>query len=235
MSGVSEIVEHVANYTKVLGHPDRELIPFDQAELEAAANVIHVLRGLHALEDWRGAWWVDVRELWDHLSAVLPLAVCECIELGYIEPHWDGDALRTTKAGRSLFRDVVERSAYSVLIVGPSVGVPHFNYPNFHAAAQDLRMLGYAVTNPAEWGSDEERDRRWKSLDGSYGIEGWRKDTSAGIKGALDHDITVVLPGWADSRQAVAQVLAAYALGKPIRRYPDWSPVEVDGVHVAMR
>ena len=41
-----------------------------------------------------------------------------------------------------------------VYIAGPMSGLPEFNYPAFHAAAEKLRGMGFHVENPAEINSD---------------------------------------------------------------------------------
>lgn len=43
-----------------------------------------------------------------------------------------------------------DRAATIVYVSGPMTGLPEYNYPAFHAAADALRAAGFGVENPAE-------------------------------------------------------------------------------------
>lgn len=113
-----------------------------------------------------------------------------------------------------------------VYLAGPMTGIPHFNYPAFHAAAANLRAGGCTVFNPAE-----------------HDIEMFGKDISnpdgCAIKAAQDHgfdrraalkadltwicenaDAIALLPGWEKSSGACAELALAKALSLEIIHLP---------------
>lgn len=74
-----------------------------------------------------------------------------------------------------------------IYLCGPMTGLPEFNFPAFHAAAQALRESGYTVFNPAEnglpvtapWADHMRTDikalmgcRAVATLDGTMGSKG---------------------------------------------------------------
>lgn len=59
-----------------------------------------------------------------------------------------------------------------VYLAGPMRGVPHFNFPAFHAAAAELRARGYVVFSPAEADNDRHgADISAGNLAGSAALE----------------------------------------------------------------
>lgn len=83
-------------------------------------------------------------------------------------------------------------------VAGPMSGLPENNYPAFHAAADQLRELGYLVENPAE-----------NTLgDGAT----WHQYMRAGIKQLMRCDAIVMLPGWTESRGAKTEFMIAVNL-----------------------
>lgn len=107
-----------------------------------------------------------------------------------------------------------------VYLAGPMRGIPHFNFPAFHAAAKELRARGYKVFSPAE------RDERLLGSDfamsNANGDEieaakhGFNRRTALAVN--LDWicqhaDGVVLLPGWENSKGSLAERAAAEALG----------------------
>lgn len=112
-----------------------------------------------------------------------------------------------------------------VYLAGPMRGIPHFNFPAFHAAAKQLRAQRYIVFSPAE--RDIERhngvDISHDNADGS--------DTLAAEKHGFDlrtvlsedlmyickeADAIALLPGWEKSAGVGAELATARALGLKI-------------------
>jgi hypothetical protein len=94
-----------------------------------------------------------------------------------------------------------------IYVAGPMSGLPDFNYPAFHAAAEDLRALGYHVENPAD--NTPPACGTW---------EGWMRKALAQI---ITCDAMAMLPGWERSKGAVLEFNVAVALGldpKPIEQ-----------------
>lgn len=107
-----------------------------------------------------------------------------------------------------------------IYVAGPMRGLPEFNFPAFHEAARRLRAKGHEVFNPAE------RDIARHGLDISKGnMAGCEKLAAEqhgfNIREALADDLDFIcrqadavalLPGWQESRGALAEVHAARAL-----------------------
>lgn len=94
-----------------------------------------------------------------------------------------------------------------VYISGPMTGYEELNFPAFNAAARTLRLIGYEVTNPAEFQTDStgmEADAAWCMY--------MRQD----IKALMDCDAIVMLPEWPDSRGAVIERDLAMKLSMPV-------------------
>lgn len=106
-------------------------------------------------------------------------------------------------------------------LAGPMRGIPEFNFPAFNAAAAMLRSLGHEVFNPAE--RDNERHGTNIGLGNSTGDEAVAaKEHGFSLREALRDDTAYIcmeaegialLPGWYDSKGAVAELSLARALG----------------------
>jgi hypothetical protein len=100
-------------------------------------------------------------------------------------------------------------------------GIKEFNFPAFHAAAAKLRSEGHEVFSPAE--KDIERH----GTDISAGNVSGDEETAVqqhgfSLRVALGEDMAwicahadavALLPGWRDSKGAVAERATALALG----------------------
>lgn len=111
-----------------------------------------------------------------------------------------------------------------VYLAGPMRGIPHFNFPAFHAHAKALRAQGHEVYSPAE--RDEDTYGAEFSLDNMEGDE-----EKAKIEFGLDKrgvfaddmeyiclhaDAVAVMPGWQMSKGAFAERALGEALGLKI-------------------
>lgn len=108
-----------------------------------------------------------------------------------------------------------------VYVAGPMRGLPEFNFPAFHAATVKLRAQGYMVFNPAE--RDGERhgvDISKGNLTGDETIAA--KEHGFNLREALGEDleficrhadVVALLPGWQNSKGALAERATAIALG----------------------
>lgn len=106
-----------------------------------------------------------------------------------------------------------------VYLAGPMTGIPHFNYPAFHAAAALLRDEGHEVFNPAE--HDTEMFGKDISNPDGCAVRAAQEhgfDRRAALKADLswicdNADAIALLPGWERSSGATAEHALAVALG----------------------
>ena len=108
-----------------------------------------------------------------------------------------------------------------VYVGGPMRGIPEFNFPAFHEAADALKQLGCIVFNPAA--RDNERHGTDISKGNATGDEqiaseqhGFNLREALGLDLAwicAEADAIALLPGWRNSRGAVAEHATAVALG----------------------
>ena len=91
----------------------------------------------------------------------------------------------------------------SVYICGPMTGLPDLNYPAFHAAAAELRALGWHVVNPAENAPPCENPT-WAD---------WMRISLEQVRAA---SLLALLPGWERSKGARLEVETARELGIPV-------------------
>lgn len=89
-----------------------------------------------------------------------------------------------------------------IYVAGPMTGLPDFNFPAFHAAADRLRSLGHHVENPADHGV----------IDGHEWADYMRMD----IGQLVTCDAIFLLPGWEKSKGATLERHIAQALGMPV-------------------
>jgi hypothetical protein len=86
-----------------------------------------------------------------------------------------------------------------VYVAGPMTGLPAFNFPAFHAAAAQLRAIGYEVENPAE------------NPQPACGT--WLGYMRMAIAQVATVDAVILLPGWENSKGARVERDLAIGLG----------------------
>ena len=94
-----------------------------------------------------------------------------------------------------------------IYLSGPMTGLPDFNFPAFHAAAQDLRARGHHVVNPAEITPEGEKT--------------WANCMRADIKALCDCDVIALLPGWEGSPGAHLELHIAHRIGMAVKTFLD--------------
>lgn len=106
-----------------------------------------------------------------------------------------------------------------VYLAGPMRGVPYFNFPAFHAAAQKLRNQGYSVFNPAARDEIVYGDDIANSLgDVQEAVRTHKFDIRATIHYDMEvltrhADAIALLPGWSRSNGARAEYYTAKTIG----------------------
>jgi hypothetical protein len=107
-----------------------------------------------------------------------------------------------TRTGRGLI----------IYIAGPVTGLPDFNYPAFHRAADALLDQGYVVLNPVdtEQHNDTGKPQRWD----------WYMRHA--LRMVLEAQALALLPRWEQSKGATLEVQVATALDLPIKPLDEW-------------
>jgi hypothetical protein len=116
-----------------------------------------------------------------------------------------------------------------VYLAGPMRGIPEFNFPLFNHVATVLRARGYTVFNPAE--RDNERHGVDISKGNAAGCEKLAEEQHGfNLREALADDLEficqnaegiVMLPGWENSKGAIAERATAIALGLEVYPYEE--------------
>lgn len=111
----------------------------------------------------------------------------------------------------------------NVYLAGPMRGIPEFNFPAFHAAAQRLRAKGHTVFNPAERDEKEfgkiscpsgHEDDFAKLVGFKDGLSVLRNCFLADTQWICQFaDAIALLPGWENSKGAKAEKALCEALG----------------------
>jgi len=114
-----------------------------------------------------------------------------------------------------------------VYLAGPMRGIPEFNFPAFFAAAKQLREKGYEVFSPAErdnerHGADIHRgnatgDEHQAAAQHGFSLREALRDDTHYI--CMEAEGIVMLPGWENSKGAVAERALAIALGLSVLEY----------------
>ena len=98
-----------------------------------------------------------------------------------------------------------------VYIAGPMSGLPEFNYPAFHAAAEALAKRGFVELSPTQ--NDTTLS--------------WDFYLRRSIRMVTEADAVCLLPGWYQSKGARLEVSLAEALGLDIRPLDEWLKVKI--------
>lgn len=85
-----------------------------------------------------------------------------------------------------------------IYVAGPMSGLPLLNHPAFHAAAAELRALGYEVENPAD--------------NPTPPCGSWLAYMRMAVAQVAKCDAVVMLPGWEQSRGARVEFQLAVGL-----------------------
>src|SRR5271155_4645374 len=110
-----------------------------------------------------------------------------------------------------------------VYLAGPMRGIKAYNHPAFDRAALKLVDEGHEVFSPAEHDRQLWPDLDWLNLTGDLGKDGFTfPDMRKVIKHDLDWiadnaDAIALLPGWRNSRGALAEHALGIFLGLWIR------------------
>lgn len=107
-----------------------------------------------------------------------------------------------------------------VYISGPMRGLPGLNRAAFNRAAEQLRARGHDVYNPAE--EDTSDDIRINLANDLEYV-------------TLNADTVVLLPGWAKSLGAKAEVCVAWAIPLPVVTLSDFLATGTDGARIEVR
>lgn len=99
-----------------------------------------------------------------------------------------------------------------IYIAGPMSGLPEWNYPAFHDAADLLTARGFIPLNPAR-------------TDGRDGCVSWVDFMRASLRDLADCDGVCTLTGWGESRGAALEVHIARSLDLPVRSLVSWLTV----------
>jgi hypothetical protein len=106
-----------------------------------------------------------------------------------------------------------------VYLSGPMRGLPLLNWPAFIDGAARLRAAGFEVLSPAEHAMDAGFDPRlMPQPPGGWNV---RRALRWDCEAVLRSDLVAVLPGWQDSRGALAEVALACAAEIPVEREED--------------
>ena len=103
-------------------------------------------------------------------------------------------------------------------IAGPMSNLPENNYPVFNKVAAALRLVGYDVVNPAEFGAPGGERVGYMDL--------LRED----LKRMLDCDAVALLPRWQTSSGASFERRTAAKLGMPAEDWQTWLLVDREEV-----
>lgn len=96
-----------------------------------------------------------------------------------------------------------------IYIAGPMTGLPDFNYPAFHRAAEVLVDAGHEPINPARTAGRE-------------GCKTWQDYMRAALRDVAEAEGIALLPGWQESRGAAIEYRLGHDLGLDVRPVDGW-------------
>lgn len=126
-----------------------------------------------------------------------------------------------------------------IYLAGPMTNIPHFNFPAFHEATDDLRKRGYDVISPSELDSPVAKKAAEESPTGdpSHYAENdtWGDMLARDVKLIVDEGIeaVIVLPGWETSRGARLETFVARLCDVPLLEYPHLREVNAMNINTA--
>jgi hypothetical protein len=108
-----------------------------------------------------------------------------------------------------------------VYLAGPMQGIPHWNYPAFHAAEKYLEGLGHEVFSPARfdtnrYGKDIAEGNEKGTIEWAEQNHGFKRNLALAedLDWICRHaEMIAMLPGWEHSTGAFAEWATAKALG----------------------
>ena len=109
-----------------------------------------------------------------------------------------------------------------VYLAGKMTNEPQWGFPEFHAAAADLRARGIEVVSPAE--HDEEMGFDCTDPNATMAWDRVQAITWD-LKQVSEVDAVVVLPNWVASGGAAIETRLCWWLDKPVLAYPDLTPI----------
>ena len=108
-----------------------------------------------------------------------------------------------------------------IYLAGPMQGIPHFNFPRFHAVTAMLRMSGHTVFNPAEKDIERHDGVNIAAGNATGSLAEAQAEHGFSLRKALAQDmeficlhaeVVLMLPGWETSAGATAEHRLATAL-----------------------
>jgi hypothetical protein len=114
-----------------------------------------------------------------------------------------------------------------IYVAGPMRGIRDFNFPAFHQAAFQLRMLGHEVFNPAEkdeeqYGTDIGKSETGDEAEAEAKGFSLREALAMDLDWICRHaDAIYMLRGWENSKGAAAEHATAIALGLEVMYQED--------------
>lgn len=105
---------------------------------------------------------------------------------------------------------LIPEPVLKIYVAGPMTGLPDYNYPEFHAAADLLRKAGYEVFNPAEIEDSANPPKMWHEY------------MRLGLTKMLLCQGVALLDGYENSKGALIEINLAYSLGMELRTLDGW-------------
>lgn len=97
-----------------------------------------------------------------------------------------------------------------IYLSGPMTGKPDDNFPAFNEMARKLRLLGFPVLNPADFGHGPPGPRTAEEVH-----DHWVACLTRDLPLVASADVLVLLEGWEESRGACLEFDAALAFKLP--------------------
>lgn len=145
--------------------------------------------------------------------------------LGYIGAQYGGQLDHWSRTVDEKI-DVVNKPPVKLYLAGPMRGYKDSNFPAFLRTAQDLRDFGYQVFSPAEHDIENGFDYTDPEAEKDFNLRAALGDDLDYITQTADG--VALLPGWENSRGALAEVATALALDLRVALAEDWLQIDVE-------